>query len=85
MCNFKRYLTVKIPERLSYTGKDRYDLKEIDECIFDIVKSLNCYGISTIGSCCGHGRTDGEILLEDGRKLIIKYLSNEPHKTIKDW
>lgn len=44
----------------------------VDTCIADIVQALNTAGIYTIASCCGHGETDGSIILEDSRELVIK-------------
>jgi len=44
----------------------------IDFCIAHIVASLNAGGIKTVASCCGHGKIDGRIDLEDGRYLLIK-------------
>ena len=74
MCVWGKTKKVKvlIPSDLSYTGKQRYAFKAIDFCIADIVKMLNRCGVVTIASCCGHGKRNGEILLQDGRKLIIK-------------
>lgn len=43
----------------------------IDKCIQGLVKSLNENGMETIASCCGHGRTNGNITLKDGREIII--------------
>jgi len=56
----------------SHTDKDRWVWKPIDKCIASIVNAFNAAGIYTTGSCCGHGERDGEILLLDGRKLIIR-------------
>jgi DNA-binding NtrC family response regulator len=50
---------------------------DIDYCIADIVAALNAGGIVTIASCCGHGKTDGIISLEDGRELLIKMNENK--------
>lgn len=47
-------------------------VRGIDLCIADIVAALNAANIATIGSCCGHGKQDGTILLEDNRQLFIK-------------
>ena len=44
----------------------------IDFCIHQIVAALNAGGVRTIASCCGHGKMKGNILLEDGRVLIIQ-------------
>ncbi|MYD93352.1 MAG: hypothetical protein F4Y02_06610 [Chloroflexi bacterium] len=43
----------------------------IDHCIHHIVAALNAANVVTTGSCCGHGKMPGNILLEDGRALII--------------
>ena len=45
---------------------------DIDFCIADIVAALNAANITTIASCCGHGKQDGSIALENGRTLTIK-------------
>lgn len=34
--------------------------------------ALNAANIKTDASCCGHGKMDGNIMLEDDRILIIK-------------
>jgi len=68
----KTVLRVPIPSNLSYTGKFRWALKPIDRCIAPIVKALNDAEIYTAGCCCGHGEVDGNIILHDGRILIIK-------------
>lgn len=44
----------------------------IDPCIAHIVAALNAANIVTTASCCGHGRIDGRIDLEDGRILTIQ-------------
>lgn len=46
--------------------------QDIDYCIADIVAALNAANIPTIASCCGHLKINGNIVLEDGRELIIK-------------
>ena len=43
----------------------------IDPCIKIIVEALNSLGCDTIASCCGHGRQPGNIVLSDGRELVI--------------
>jgi len=63
---------VTIPAHLSSTGKPGKTVKLIDKCIAPLVKALNDAGITTILSCCGHGKVDGQINLADGRILVIK-------------
>ena len=47
----------------------------IDWCIHQIVAALNAGGVRTVASCCGHGKMDGNIILEDGRVLIIRKMN----------
>jgi len=63
---------VKVPADLSHTGKVLWRVKRIDYCIAPIVKALQEARIDMRGSCCGHGKVDGDIHLEDSRLLIIK-------------
>jgi hypothetical protein len=42
-----------------------------DPCIAPLVKALNESAISTVASCCGHGKRPGKIALADGRELLI--------------
>ena len=65
-------LNVPIPAHLSHTGIFRWDAKPVDACIAPIVQALNDAGIYTANSCCGHGKSDGSIVLHDGRELIIR-------------
>lgn len=45
--------------------------QDIDFCIADIVAALNAANITTVASCCGHGKIPASIVLEDGRELTI--------------
>lgn len=82
MCiNEHELVKVKIPANLSHTGKAFWKHCKIDKCIAPLVRALQEGGIDMRGSCCGHGKMDGDIHLQDGRILIIKkdgdkYLSN---------
>lgn len=65
-------LSVPIPAGLSHTGEARWAVKPIDSCIAPIVRALNDAGIYTAACCCGHGERDGEIVLQDGRTLVVR-------------
>jgi hypothetical protein len=69
-------LFVNIPAEDSYTGEARWDYKPVDLCIAPIVQALNDAGILTAGCCCGHGKGEGSILLQDGRELFIRRREN---------
>lgn len=73
MCKWGTYKDVEVfvqPE-LSHTGKGRWCVKKIDSCIANIVDALQSKGINMTCSCCGHGKSFGEISLQDGRTIII--------------
>jgi hypothetical protein len=53
--------------KLTIKGKDR----NIDRCLASLVIALNAGGIETVACCCGHGNRWGNIMLADGRELII--------------
>ena len=61
-----------IPADLSCDGKEKIKPIKIDACIAGIVQALHRGNINMRGSCCGHGKADGDIHLQDGRLLIIK-------------
>ena len=46
-------------------------LQSIDYCIADIVAALNAANITTVASCCGHGKIPASIVLEDQREIAI--------------
>jgi len=62
---------VKIPADLSCSGRAKWKKMQIDKCIAPIVKALQEGGINMRGSCCGHGKTLGQIDLQDNRILLI--------------
>ena len=64
-------LPVTIDASLSFEGVAVVKDKPIDHCISDIVAALEAGGVLMLGSCCGHGKSEGEILLVDGRKIRI--------------
>ena len=82
MCEHGDTVTVRVRvvARLSHTGRARLVRKPIDRCIAPIVRALQAEGLDMLGSCCGHGQADGEILLADGRTLVVK----EPRLTAKE-
>ena len=66
-------------EECAMCNGDGKILGEIDPDIIDLVNALNIGGVTTISSCCGHGRELGHIALKDGRWLVIL-----PKETTKD-
>ncbi len=74
MCNYGTTtpVAVQIPADLSFTGRMRLAVKEVDLCLAPLVAALVNAGIVTRSSCCGHGKGPGEIMLQDGRRLVIE-------------
>jgi hypothetical protein len=64
-------MELTVPAYLSSTGRAKKKLVNVDRCIASIVKALNDAGITTVASCCGHGKRPGNIMLADGRELVI--------------
>ena len=62
---------VKVPARLSHTGKDRWKRVGVDRCIVGLVRALNRAKVYTSGCCCGHGKGGGKIMLHNGRVLDV--------------
>ena len=71
MCKTITTVKVKIAVDLSHTGKSFWKAAAIDACVADLVQALQSANIDMRSSCCGHGKTHGSILLQDGRKLLI--------------
>lgn len=67
------------PEKCCEVGEHEHTIpmpingrrQEIDFCIADIVCALNSANITTVASCCGHGKINGKISLIDGREIEI--------------
>ncbi len=74
MCKYGDHqkVMVRIPEDLSCSGKRYLKHAKIDQCIASIVRALQDGGIDMRSSCCGHGKWNGEIVLQDGRTLVIQ-------------
>ena len=56
-------------------------VRDIDSCIYDLVTVLNkSEKLTTVACCCGHGNIPGNIVLADGRELLIV----KDYKTARD-
>jgi hypothetical protein len=73
MCEWgtSEIVIVTIPATLSHTGTSYKKQAKIDKCIAPLVRALENTGLLMTASCCGHGKTNGQINLQDGRTLII--------------
>ena len=74
MCEYGDTVPVEVMvlAPLAHEGTDTRKVKPIDRCIAPIVQALDQAGIYMLGSCCGHGKTNGEIPLADGRIIRIQ-------------
>lgn len=64
-------IEITIVAKHSKTGMDRRGTVGVDKCIVPLVKALNEAGLTTVASCCGHGKRYGNIALADGREILI--------------
>lgn len=46
-------------------------VQDIDSCLVPIVAALNAGGVPTVACCCGHGKINPSIILDDDRWLVI--------------
>ena len=51
--------------------EERRETVPLDRCIAPLVVALQAAGIGTLGSCCGHGKAPGTIILADGRWIMV--------------
>lgn len=74
MCEWNDVVQVRVlvPADLAHEGVDIWKSKPVDRCIAPLVDALNRAEIVTRASCCGHGKQDGVISLNDGRELVIR-------------
>ena len=47
-------------------------VQHIDLCIADLVAALNAANITTVASCCGHGKVEPTIILHNDLCLVIQ-------------
>jgi hypothetical protein len=56
--------------KLELNGK----IIRVDECLTDVIASLNSNGMQTLGSCCGHGKYSTTIIIKgDDEKIYELY------------
>lgn len=58
-------------------------VQTIDRCIHHLVAALNVGGCKTVACCCGHGKMDGRIDLEDGRVLVVMSADNAKNHFVR--
>lgn len=51
-----------------------------DPCIAPLIDGLNAGGITTVASCCGHGRRPASVVLDDGNVMLV--MSRAEHDRI---
>uniref|UniRef100_A0A6H1ZHQ9 Uncharacterized protein n=1 Tax=viral metagenome TaxID=1070528 RepID=A0A6H1ZHQ9_9ZZZZ len=45
--------------------------RDIDSCIFNLVKVLNEHYKTTVACCCGHEKQPSRISFDDGTEMIL--------------
>lgn len=76
-CREVKLCFVKIPAKLSCTGRATWQWKPVDKCLAPWVNALNGEaqkdGQLTAACCCGHGVVQGEIICHDGTKIPTEF------------
>lgn len=65
--NFKR-VWIAYPKDIS-----KRTLISVDKCLAPLIQILNKYNIHTVDSCCGHKKTNGNILIHPDSYRITKF------------
>lgn len=60
-----------VPMYLPTEHGNGWKLRPVDRCIAPLVAALRTAGYETVGSCCGHGKSDPHVLLADGRRVTL--------------
>lgn len=50
---------------------------KVDSCIAPLIQILNDYGIETVSSCCGHGKTDHSYIRIHPKNIMIQKFNEE--------
>lgn len=50
---------------------------KVDSCIAPLVQVLNDYGIQTVSSCCGHGKTSHSYIRIHPKNIMIQKFNDE--------
>lgn len=66
-------------------GANYMPRRPLDPCITSLVLALNAAGFVTEASCCGHGVRPANIVLRDGRELIVCRDWEDARKTDSLW
>ena len=68
MCDYPNREAAMVVLRRDETGRATV---WCDPCIANVVDALNLAGLTTMASCCGHGRRPASIALTDGRWVLL--------------
>jgi hypothetical protein len=69
MCEHGDTVPVWLPSEAAMGWRYR----SVDRCIAPLVAALRAAGYETVSSCCGHGGLEGNVLLADGRQLVLTH------------
>ncbi len=83
MCKWGTTRKINVIRRANPFVKNGWHERNIDKCIADWIQELNCAGIITEQSCCGHGKTDyAECSIAEESVQKVKEWGYEPIKSI---
>lgn len=70
MCKWGIYKDVKLAHPKEYSGRT---VVPVDSCLAELIQMLNDKGVHTLSCCCGHGKSEGDILIDPDSFEITEF------------
>ena len=67
MCAWGINRPVTLAYQMLVSGRTEVD---VDACLAPLIQALNDAGVQTVGCCCGHGRGQGSVLIQQDARII---------------
>lgn len=80
MCAPETFVEVTLCKARPFSGREKV---WVDSCLAPLVQALNDHGVETIGSCCGHGRETGTVVIaqKDGAVVTLSVRAARSEKS----
>ena len=90
MCEWGEEIIVNLPDHINSDRDER--TVSIDSCIVDQIQDLWLAGVTTLGCCCGHGKSAPSVIIDSGyspletaRAFSVLSADRERHWIIHQW
>lgn len=75
MCEWNTLSPIYVIRRNNELIPDGRHLVYVDSCIANYVQKMNDLGIITVGCCCGHGKSEPQVLVDLESKELLERLN----------